>query len=98
MEAAKILCITLKVFTEISQAYKTFRDFIKKPAPRKVAKPKRLLEPKLVLLKTKYQRDYEPSNAIQVNECNFRRWVRVKEWFNEYSPDTEKFNKTILIE
>ena len=98
MEAEKILCITLKTFTEISQAFKNFRGFIKIPAPKKIAQPKFPPKPKATLLEVKHQRDYEPSNAIQVNECNFRRWVRVKEWFNEYGPDANKFEKTMLIE
>lgn len=32
---------------------------------------------------------YEPSTAITVNECDYRRWCRVAEWFNQYGPDAE---------
>jgi hypothetical protein len=32
----------------------------------------------------KHTRDYQPSNAIAVNECDYRRWCRVSEWFNTF--------------
>ena len=35
-------------------------------------------------------RDYEPSNAIYLNTCEWRRWVRVKEWFNQYAQGAEE--------
>jgi hypothetical protein len=41
---------------------------------------------------------YEPSNAIAVNECDYRRWCRVKEWFAEFGPEAEKFERTVLIQ
>jgi len=34
---------------------------------------------------------YEPTRAIACNDADWRRWVRVKEWFNDYLL-TEKFN------
>ena len=30
-------------------------------------------------------RDYEPTAAIYLNECDYRRWCRVSEWFNQYA-------------
>jgi len=41
---------------------------------------------------------YEPSNAIAVNECDYRRWCRVNEWFAEFGPEAEKFERTMLIQ
>ena len=78
----KILCITHETFTAISLAYKAFRESIKTVAVSKIVKPQP--NPTIILLRDKYQRDYEPSLAIQVNECNYRRWCRVSEWFNTY--------------
>ena len=97
-ETAKILCITLKTFTEISQSFNAFRKFIKPAVPQKCIEPKYPSEPKNNILEVNYQSDYEPTNAIYVNECNFRRWVRVKEWFNQFSPDAQKFEGTLLIQ
>lgn len=34
-------------------------------------------------------RDYEPTNAINLNTCDYRRWVRVKEWFNTFAQGAE---------
>ena len=78
----KILCITHETFTAISLAYHAFRESIRTAAASKVAAPKQ--EPKPILQELQYQRNYEPSPAIQVNECDYRRWCRVKEWFNTY--------------
>jgi hypothetical protein len=97
-EAAKILCITPETFARISQAYRAFRNFIKRPDSRKVVEPKCQSKPKDTVLTVNHQRDYEPTNAIYVNECDYRRWVRVKEWFDEYGPDADKFEKTLLIQ
>ena len=35
-------------------------------------------------------RDYEPTAAIYVNECDYRRWCRVTEWFNQYAQGAEE--------
>jgi len=78
----KILCITHDTYTVISLAYQAFRDSIKKPVPLEIVKP--VQELRITLPESRYQRDYEPSLAIQVNECEYRRWCRVKEWFNTY--------------
>jgi hypothetical protein len=97
-EVTKILCITSKTYAEISQAYRAFRSFIKRPAPRKAAEPGYQPKPKSTVLAANHQRDYEPTNAIYCNDSDWRRWVRVKEWFNEYGPDAEIFKRTSLIE
>jgi hypothetical protein len=78
----KILCITHETFTAISLSYEAFRESIKTTtASRKLNLQ---LKPTITLPEPKYQRDYEPSNAIQVNECEYRRWCRVSEWFKSY--------------
>ena len=46
-ETAKILCITLKTFTEISQSFNAFRNFIKPAVPQKCIEPKYPPEPKM---------------------------------------------------
>lgn len=51
------------------------------------------LEQKQPNPKKKHYSDYEPSNAIYVNDCDYRRWCRVKEWFDQYSPDNEILQK-----
>ena len=95
-KAAKILCITPETFTKIGQAFKAFRGFIKTPPPRKV-EARQFLKPKDVLVKAKRKKDYEPTNAIYVNECDYRRWCRVNEWFAEFGPDAEKSERPVLI-
>jgi hypothetical protein len=78
----KILCITHDTYTAISLAYRAFRESIREPIVSKRLTHKH--EPKPALQEPKYQRDYEPSPAIQVNECDYRRWCRVNEWFKSY--------------
>ena len=68
-EATKILCITIKTYAEISQAYKAFRDFIKRPAARKVVEFKRPAQPKSRVEEINSQGDYDPTNAIYCNKA-----------------------------
>ena len=96
-EAAKILCITPEAFAGISQAFREFRNFIKRPEPRK-AKPKQTPKPKDAWPDAKLPKDYEPTNAIYVNECDYRRWCRVNEWFGEFGPEAEKSERAVLIQ
>jgi len=95
-EATKILCITLKTYAEISQAYKAFRDFIKRPAAGKVVEFKRPAQPKSRVEEINSQGDYDPTNAIYCNNSDWRRWVRVKEWFNEYGSDAKTFERFFI--
>lgn len=97
VEAAKILCITSETFAEINCAFHGFRDFIKRPVPRK-AKEKQTPKPKDDWPEVKHQTDYEPTNAIYVNECDYRRWCRVNEWFAEFGPEVEKSERILLIQ
>ena len=75
------------VLGEIYKAFESFRRFIKGPSPRKVLEPSPQTKTKGVA-KNEYQADYEPTNAIACNDADWRRWVRVKEWFNDH-PTTE---------
>jgi hypothetical protein len=38
-------------------------------------------------------RDYEPTAAIYVNECQYRRWCRVNEWFGQYAQGAEEISQ-----
>jgi hypothetical protein len=83
VEAKKILCITQATFLNIYQAYQTFRESIK---PLVLPKPAlKTITPRTPQTNTyEHTQDYQPSNAIYVNECDYRRWCRVSEWFNTY--------------
>ena len=95
--AAKILRITPASFKAINRAFNAFRDFIKGPVPRKVELG-RTAKPRISLPEAQRQSDYEPTNAIYVNECNYRRWCRVNEWFAEFGPEAEKSERAVLIQ
>jgi hypothetical protein len=81
------LCITSKVWGEIYQNFEAFRKLIKGSAPRKVLEQAPRIKAKGVA-KNEGQTAYEPTNAIRCNDSEHRRWVRVKEWFNEYPTET----------
>jgi len=87
------LRITPKVWGEIYQSFEAFRKLIKGPAPRKVLVQASRTKAKGGA-KNECQTAYEPTNAIRCNDADHRRWVRVKEWFNEYPPDTSATGKT----
>ena len=91
--AVKILCITPKVWGEIYKAFGAFRRLIKGPTPRKVLEQAHRTKSKGIA-KNEGQTAYEPTNAIRCNDADHRRWVRVKEWFNEYPSDTTATGKT----
>ena len=76
------MCVTPKVWGEIYKAFEAFRRLIKGPAPRKVLEQAPRTKSKGVA-KNDYQAAYEPTNAIRCNDADWRRWARVKEWFNE---------------
>jgi hypothetical protein len=90
--AVKILCVTPKVWGEIYKSVEVFRRLIKGPAPRKVLEQAPRTKAKGVL-KNECHAAYEPTQAICCNDADWRRWIRVKEWFNEYPTETaEKTN------
>jgi hypothetical protein len=57
----------------------------KTPFFRKIAPPQH-----------KYFLPYEPSNAIAVNECDYRRWCRVTEWFNRFAQLAINYEKNYI--
>ena len=79
----KILCITPAIGSEIYKAFESFRRLFKQPKPRK--KHIKVLRPKLALKlkRTVFQAAYEPTKAISCNDAEYRRWVRVREWFDD---------------
>jgi hypothetical protein len=92
-EAKKILCITDEIFKKIRTAYQAFCQGLRGRSLKRSLNlaPIRtnLLEQKLLNNKERHYSDYEPSKAIYVNNCDYRRWCRVKEWFNQYGPDAK---------
>ena len=100
--ATKILCITQATFTKIQKAYRSFFQGI----------PVRPTKKSLIIRATGGRvpaseepepakerfLTYEPTNAIYLNECDYRRWCRVNEWFAEFGPEAEKSERTILIQ
>jgi len=101
-EAKKILIVRKDIFQELQDRYKAFcRSLTPRPAQRSsiVEAPRRhFLRLTAPLSEKKHFRAYEPSSAVVVNECDYRRWCRVSEWFAEFGPDAEKFERTILIQ
>ena len=92
-EAMKILCITDEAFKNIKEAYQAFCQGLRGRLPKRSLNPSPIRESLLVqkqpVLKKKHFSDYEPSKAIYLNECDYRRWCRVSEWFNQYGSDSE---------
>ena len=101
-EAKKILIVKQEIFEKLWKRYKTFRDGQKgqpeKRSPLIEALNKPFSSERLPAVHREHFLPYEPSNAIAVNECDYRRWCRVNEWFAEFGPDTEKNERTILIQ
>jgi hypothetical protein len=97
-EARKILIVKKNIFEELRSRYDSFcRSFAKGTAPK--IKPAQKASPKPKRLQDEQRRCsvYEPSNTAHINDYNWRRWVRVKEWFNEFSSEAEIFERTVLI-
>ena len=84
------MCITPKVWGEIYQAFEAFRRLTKVPAPRKVLAQDSRPKSKAIAQNDR-QTAYEPTNAIRCNDAEHRRWIRVKEWFDDYAA-TENSN------
>ena len=101
-EAKKILIVRKDIFEELRDRYKTFCRGLTGRSIRRSSNIKaprgRFLRPKtLTPRKTRFL-TYEPSSAIALNECDYRRWCRVNEWFAEFGPEAEKFERTMLIQ
>jgi hypothetical protein len=63
----------------------------KRPTLRKVGTKNLCIKTKRESKNVLYQAAYEPSKAIACNDADWRRWARVKEWFNDY-PLAENIN------
>jgi hypothetical protein len=92
-EAAKILIIKKDIFEKLRNRYQTFYRsiagrYVKRYLPVK-AHNACFSKPKRTSTGNNRSSTYNPSNAIAVNECDYRRWCRVKEWFAEFNPDNE---------
>ena len=101
-EAEKILIIKKDIFKEISSWYQLFRQSFENKQIKVSERPKLSKDysskDQIQRNTTRHFSRYEPSNKEYINDYNWRRWVRVKEWFHEFGPDAEKFERTILIQ
>jgi len=102
---AKILCITPKTYAEICRAYKTILAFCRGLSGRPAKRSFNLGQIKKDFSEKNQPDnennrfpDYEPSNAIYTNECDYRRWCRVNEWFTEFGPEAGKLERIISIQ
>ena len=93
-EAKKILIVRSNIFEELCKLYKAFYRELKGRAVRiKNKRSKQYFPRPKVWTPEKTYSAYEPSKAIVVNECEYRRWCRVSEWFAEFGPDDEKLER-----
>jgi hypothetical protein len=78
------LCITPAIGSEIYKSFESFRKLFREPVSRKIReqapRPEPWKKPKNVS-----QIAYEPTRAIACNDANHRRWIRVREWHNDYA-------------
>lgn len=96
----KILIVRKDIFEELQVQYKAFLKGLRghpvKRSPLRKATRERILKPKAAISEKKHFRAYEPSNAIGVNECDYRRWCRVTEWFYQFSQQAINFEKNYV--
>lgn len=94
----KILIVSEQKFKELQKDFRLFfqglkghchqRSSLLKANRGQIFKPKpssQRFSPELSVENTRSFPDYEPTNAIYLNTCDRRRWVRVKEWFSQYA-------------
>ena len=102
VEAKKILIVKKDIFEELQNRYQAFFQGLRgRLAPRSSnikASRRHFSRPQAPLPERIHSLAYQPSNAIAVNECDYRRWCRVSEWFAEFGPDAEKYERTILMQ
>ena len=81
----RILCITKK-------EYKRIKVLVGRSPKRK----RKGLAPSLKnkkgtrsrpIIQEAHKAAYEPSNIAQAHDNQLRRWIRVKQWFNDYKDD-----------
>jgi len=78
------LCVTPRVWGEIHKAFEAFRVLFKESATRKTSGKYLCAQTAYKPKDARCQAAYEPTNAIRCNDADWRRWVRVKEWFSDY--------------
>jgi hypothetical protein len=91
--AVRILCLTSKVWSQIYKTFEGFRRLFKEPLLRKTSAQNLRLKPKRISKNDPCPIAYEPTRALSLNDADWRRWVRVKEWFNEYPSESDGAEK-----
>jgi len=100
----KILCITERTFKVIKEDFNAFcrhaTSRVKTRSSNVGPKNRLICKPIPRVFNERRFRDYEPTQAIYFNGCDWRRWIRVKEWFGQHAQGAEEhiFQKTILTE
>jgi hypothetical protein len=84
--ARKILVVKKDIFEKLKRHYQSFYkglagQLIRQLRPKAKKKPSKSFQPH----RERFY-PYEPSPAIAVNECDYRRWCRVNEWFSQHAP------------
>lgn len=99
-DVKKILIVRSDIFEELRKRYKAFCQSLRgRPAKRSSnveSTKQQVVKHKASLLENRHFRAYEPSNAIAVNECDYRRWCRAKEWFYQFSQQAINFEKNYI--
>lgn len=100
VEAKKILIVKENRFKELQHLYKAFfqglRGRCAKRSPLRKAARQPFRKPKASRQGKRHFSVYEPSNAIAVNECDYRRWCRVTEWFYQFSQQALNFERNYI--
>ncbi len=106
----KILVVNEQKFQEIQKEFKAFFKGVRGQSGQRSLnlgaargqnlKPKLLSQgftPKLIPESPGRHQNYEPTNAIYCNTSDWRRWIRVREWFSQYA-QAEESQEIILIQ
>ena len=102
-EIKKILVVSEQKFKELQKDFQSFfkgvNDRLTSRSSLLEANKRQIFRPKLPhqtfvpefdqTESTGHFRGYEPTNAIYCNNSDWRRWVRVKEWFSQYAQGAE---------
>jgi len=96
-EARKVLLIKKNIFEELADRYQAFRQSFAAQAIKTTIKSPRV-KSELPKSEARHCSSYEPSGKDYINDYNWRRWVRVKEWFHEFGTNAEKPERNILIQ
>ena len=103
-EIKKILVLSEQKFKELQKEFKLFfkglngrisqRSSLLKPKRRQFLEPQEPRKGSAQKFDSEGHpqrfRDYEPTHAISLNTSDWRRWVRVKEWFSQYAQGAQE--------